>query len=185
MRRSATFFLCLAIAGCSGIIANPHSADRRPSSRYPQHWWEPVPKNQAASWEILPQEANPGEVILSKRNELGMLSNFVETPFVFHGRYRSVEGEHYDLIVEATWAKICQNPQARHVLLRPRGQAAYPERYDDASIIPDENWKRLQPEHDDQEAPAAPDAIRLRRQDRPFDPALLLHGPFQARSPIT
>ena len=65
--------------------------------------------------------------------------------------------------------------------LRPRSQAAYPERYDDASIIPDEDWKRLQPEHDDQEAPAAPDAIRLRRQDRPFDPALLLHGFVSSR----
>ncbi len=93
MRRTGNFFLCLAIAGCSGIIPNPHADHRRPSSRYPQHWWEPIPKDQAASWEILPQEASPGEVILSKRNELGILSNFAESPFVFHGkRYRSVEG---------------------------------------------------------------------------------------------
>ena len=33
------------------------------------------------------------EVILSKRNELGLLSNFAPTPFVFHGkRYASLEG---------------------------------------------------------------------------------------------
>ena len=47
----------------------------------------------APAWEILPQEAGAGEVILSKRNELGILSNFAGTPFVFHGvRYASVEG---------------------------------------------------------------------------------------------
>ena len=41
----------------------------------------------------MPQEAKPGEVILSKRNELGLLSNFAPTPFVFHGqRYASLEG---------------------------------------------------------------------------------------------
>jgi len=42
---------------------------------------------------MLPQEAGPGEVILTKRNELGLLSNFAATPFVFHGRrYASLEG---------------------------------------------------------------------------------------------
>jgi predicted NAD-dependent protein-ADP-ribosyltransferase YbiA (DUF1768 family) len=45
------------------------------------------------AWEILPQSAGPGEVILSKRNELGLLSNFAATPFVYHGvRYASLEG---------------------------------------------------------------------------------------------
>ena len=52
-----------------------------------------IPEEEAASWEILPQAAGPGEVILSKRNELGLLSNFTETPFVFRGiRYPSLEG---------------------------------------------------------------------------------------------
>ncbi len=47
----------------------------------------------APAWEILPQEAGPGEVILSKRNELGLLSNFAATPFTFRGqRYASLEG---------------------------------------------------------------------------------------------
>ena len=32
------------------------------------------PRHEAASWESLPQDAGPGEVILSKRNELGLLS---------------------------------------------------------------------------------------------------------------
>jgi len=44
-------------------------------------------------WEILPQAAKPGQVILSKRNELGILSNFAATPFTLYGqRYASVEG---------------------------------------------------------------------------------------------
>jgi predicted NAD-dependent protein-ADP-ribosyltransferase YbiA (DUF1768 family) len=60
---------------------------------YPASWWAPVPEDQKASWEILPQAAKPGQVILSKRNELGILSNFAATPFVFRGqRYASVEG---------------------------------------------------------------------------------------------
>jgi predicted NAD-dependent protein-ADP-ribosyltransferase YbiA (DUF1768 family) len=62
-------------------------------SRYPAHWWTVAPKEGAPSWEILPQEAGPGEVILSKRNELGLLSNFAATPFVYEGkRYGSLEG---------------------------------------------------------------------------------------------
>jgi predicted NAD-dependent protein-ADP-ribosyltransferase YbiA (DUF1768 family) len=62
-------------------------------SRYPAHWWTPVIDPKKPDWEVLPQEAGPGEVILSKRNELGMLSNFAPTPFVFHGvRYASLEG---------------------------------------------------------------------------------------------
>ena len=61
--------------------------------RYPKHWWAPVATEGKPDWEILPQEAGPGEVILSKRHELGLLSNFAPTPFVFHGkRYASLEG---------------------------------------------------------------------------------------------
>jgi predicted NAD-dependent protein-ADP-ribosyltransferase YbiA (DUF1768 family) len=64
-----------------------HAAD------YPERWFAPIPENQKAVWEILPQAAKPGEVILSKRNELGILSNFAATPFTFHGKhYASVEG---------------------------------------------------------------------------------------------
>ena len=60
---------------------------------YPLRWWAPVPIGQKAWWEVLPQEAKPGEVILSKRNELGILSNFAATPFTYRGRrYASVEG---------------------------------------------------------------------------------------------
>jgi hypothetical protein len=66
------------------------SADR---AGYPAHWWTPVPKEGAPAWETLPQEAGPGEVILSKRHELGLLSNFAPTPFTYRGRrYASLEG---------------------------------------------------------------------------------------------
>jgi predicted NAD-dependent protein-ADP-ribosyltransferase YbiA (DUF1768 family) len=61
--------------------------------RYPAHWWTPVPEDHKPAWEILPQAARPGEVILSKRNDLGILSNFAATPFLLRGkRYASVEG---------------------------------------------------------------------------------------------
>lgn len=65
----------------------------QPRKPYPAHWWTPVPEDQKPGWEVLPQAAQPGEVILSKRNELGILSNFAATPFTLHGkRYTSVEG---------------------------------------------------------------------------------------------
>lgn len=63
------------------------------AGQYPAHWWTPVSDAQKPAWEILPQAAKPGEVILSKRNELGILSNFAATPFIFRGvHYASVEG---------------------------------------------------------------------------------------------
>ena len=63
------------------------------AENYPAHWWTPVPEANKPDWEILPQAAKPGEVILSKRNELGILSNFAPTPFTLYGkRYASVEG---------------------------------------------------------------------------------------------
>lgn len=60
---------------------------------YPSHWWKIVPENQRqANWEILPHEAKKGEVILSKRNELGVFSNFAHTPIQFEGdTYASIE----------------------------------------------------------------------------------------------
>jgi predicted NAD-dependent protein-ADP-ribosyltransferase YbiA (DUF1768 family) len=62
-------------------------------AQYPTHWWKPVPEAGKPDWEILPQAAHRGEVILSKRNELGILSNFAATPFIYRGRqYASVEG---------------------------------------------------------------------------------------------
>jgi predicted NAD-dependent protein-ADP-ribosyltransferase YbiA (DUF1768 family) len=63
------------------------------AGEYPDHWFAPVPEANKPDWEILPQAAKPGEVILSKRHELGILSNFAATPFTLRGkRYASVEG---------------------------------------------------------------------------------------------
>ena len=172
---------------------------------YPAHWWAPVPREGVPGWEILPQEAKPGEVILSKRNELGILSNFAPTPFVYRGRrYASLEGfwqmmlypesgddprarfpglqwkysreqvsqmssfeakdagtlaeenmnrmgiqwvtfegkqieyrpkaagEHYDLIVAATWEKIRRNPEVKKVLLSTGTLILRPDHYQEA-----------------------------------------------------
>jgi predicted NAD-dependent protein-ADP-ribosyltransferase YbiA (DUF1768 family) len=187
----ALAFLAAAALGCGPSRARTSAMTPSESAApYPSHWWAPVPEEGAPGWEILPQEAGPGEVILSKRNELGLLSNFAPTPFTFRGkRYASLEGfwqmmlfpegdddprarfpglswghtreevagltafeakaagtqaeenmarmgidwvtfegkrfayrpaeagEHYRLIVEATWEKVRQNPEAAKVLL--------------------------------------------------------------------
>jgi predicted NAD-dependent protein-ADP-ribosyltransferase YbiA (DUF1768 family) len=78
---AALALIAIAGAGCLG------------AQRYPAHWWTPVSEVNKPDWEILPQAAKPGQVILSKRNELGILSNFAATPFTLYGkRYASVEG---------------------------------------------------------------------------------------------
>jgi predicted NAD-dependent protein-ADP-ribosyltransferase YbiA (DUF1768 family) len=176
---------------------------------YPAHWWTPVPKAGAPSWEILPQEAKSGEVILSKRHELGLLSNFAAAPFVFRGKkYASLEGfwqsllypesarderarfpglswphtreqvaamsafaakeagdlafenmkrmkinwvtldgkryvywtsrkgDHYHLVVEATWEKVRQNPKVKEVLLATRGLKLRPDHHQEKGAPP-------------------------------------------------
>lgn len=91
----ASVLLPLIVAGChTPRTAAPSAAELLAArTNYPARWWMPVPTNGAPDWEIFPQEAGPGEVIVSKRNELGLLSNFAATPFIFHGqRYASLEG---------------------------------------------------------------------------------------------
>jgi predicted NAD-dependent protein-ADP-ribosyltransferase YbiA (DUF1768 family) len=172
----------------TATVATAQEIKRDP--KYPAHWWTPINDPNKPDWEIMPQEAGPGEVILSKRHELGVLSNFAPTPFIFHGKlYASLEGfwqmmkypegpedprakfpglewkytrnqvaqlsgfeanaagalasqnmekmgitwvsfeskhfeykpatpgEHYKLIVEATWEKVKQNPEVKRVLV--------------------------------------------------------------------
>jgi predicted NAD-dependent protein-ADP-ribosyltransferase YbiA (DUF1768 family) len=83
MRFAAALFSCV-------VFPSVHAAQ---VGSYPSQWWAPVPEDQKAVWEILPQAAKPGQVILSKRNELGILSNFAATPFLYRGkRYASIEG---------------------------------------------------------------------------------------------
>jgi predicted NAD-dependent protein-ADP-ribosyltransferase YbiA (DUF1768 family) len=76
-------------------LVQPQKEPGRQSARaqYPALWWTAVSKEGAPAWEILPQAAGPGEVIVSKRHELGLLSNFAATPFDLRGvRYASLEG---------------------------------------------------------------------------------------------
>ena len=188
----------------STLVAGQQPIARDP--RYPAQWWTPVIDPKKPDWEILPQEAGPGEVILSKRHELGLLSNFAPTPFVFHGkRYASLEGfwqmmkypegpqdprakfpglewkhtraqvaqmvsfeankagalasenmtkmgitwvsfegkhfeykpavpgEHYKLIVAATWAKVKQNPEVKRGLLATGDLALKPDHHQEAN----------------------------------------------------
>ena len=81
---------------CSGLHAQLRAnASEHPQS-YPDHWWARIERTKdTPTWEILPHEANRNreEVILSKRNELGILSNFAATPFFFGGKqFASLEG---------------------------------------------------------------------------------------------
>jgi len=86
------WFAVLSLVLLSGCHS-PEQQKQTAGNVYPAQWWAPVSKEGAPAWEIFPQEAGPGEVILSKRNELGLLSNFAATPFTFHGkRYASLEG---------------------------------------------------------------------------------------------
>lgn len=66
---------------------------------YPDHWWKEVPKTELKWWEISPHSVERGkEVVLSKRNELGVLSNFSYAPFAFR------EKEYLNL--EALWQSM-------------------------------------------------------------------------------
>jgi hypothetical protein len=186
MQKILGLIVGIALLSATATFAQEIKRDRK----YPAHWWTPINDPNRPDWEIMPQEAGAGEVILSKRHELGLLSNFAPTPFVFHGRhYASLEGfwqmmkypegpddpratfpglewkytreqvaqmvafeanaagalaskniekmhitwvsfegkhfeykpatpgEHYKLIVEATWEKVKQNPEVKKVLL--------------------------------------------------------------------
>jgi predicted NAD-dependent protein-ADP-ribosyltransferase YbiA (DUF1768 family) len=88
---SALCLVAILFAACSSVP--PPAKVTGHDSGYPAHWFAAVDDPNKPEWEILPQEAAAGEVILSKRNELGVLSNFAATPFAFHERrYASLEG---------------------------------------------------------------------------------------------
>jgi predicted NAD-dependent protein-ADP-ribosyltransferase YbiA (DUF1768 family) len=211
MTRSIGIILSIIIL----LIGNQTSSQTQtihPNPRYPAHWWSPVSEVGKPDWEILPQDAGPDEVILSKRNELGLLSNFAATPFSYRGkRYASLEGfwqmmlypegandprakfpgiewkhtreqvaqmtafeaktagtlaeenmkrmgitwatfegkrftyrsavhaTHYRLIVEATWAKLRQNPQVKRVLLSTGPLILKPDHHGELNAPPE--WR--------------------------------------------
>jgi len=113
--------------------------------RYPVHWWTPVSEEGKPSWEILPQEAGPGEVILSKRNELGLLSNFAATPFSYRGkRYASLEG-FWQMMLYPEGPK---DPRAKFKGIEwkyTRAQVAQMTAFDakSAGTLAEENMKRI------------------------------------------
>lgn len=83
--KALLFSLLLVSFGCANAQLK--------GSNYPDHWWQAV--DNLESWEIGPQAADrsKNEVILSKRNELGRLSNFYAASFTYDGEtYASVEG---------------------------------------------------------------------------------------------
>jgi predicted NAD-dependent protein-ADP-ribosyltransferase YbiA (DUF1768 family) len=113
------------------------------NSRYPAHWWTPIIDPAKPNWEILPQEAGPGEVILSKRNELGLLSNFAATPFTFRGkRYASLEGFWQMML----YPEGPSDPRSKGVALKyTRGQVAQLTAFEAkrAGTLAEENMKQL------------------------------------------
>ncbi len=199
--------LALLAAGAAVTAVARDQPARDP--QYPAAWWAEVPREDAASWEILPQDAAPGEVILSKRTELGLFSNFAGTAFTLDGeQYPSLEGfwqamkypendrdpratspgiqwaftraqvakmigfeakhagdlgsdnmkkmgidyvtyqgkqmpyhttergEHYDLIVRATHAKLDQNPAVKALLVKTGNLVLKPDHNQDGDASP-------------------------------------------------
>ncbi|HIA04106.1 MAG TPA: hypothetical protein EYN66_19780, partial [Myxococcales bacterium] len=85
MKHLSFLFLCSGLLACAAGTPSQESP-------YPAHWWAQVDSSKP-SWEITPDQAEGGQLVLSKRNELGLLSNFAPTPFQLDGRqYASVEG---------------------------------------------------------------------------------------------
>src|SRR6185369_7809416 len=124
------------------------SATSPRDSRYPAHWWTPVPKEGAPDWEILPQEAGPGEVILSKRHELGLLSNFAATPFIFRGKhYASLEG-FWQMMLYPEGPGRTSDPRAKYPALEwkyTREQVAEMTSFEakNAGSLAEENMKKM------------------------------------------
>jgi predicted NAD-dependent protein-ADP-ribosyltransferase YbiA (DUF1768 family) len=87
-RVSFLVIFLLSLSACATTANSSHSMN------YPAHWWKQFPDSaRSGDWEILPHEAKVGEVILSKKNELGIFSNFGATPFSYDGeKYGSIEG---------------------------------------------------------------------------------------------
>lgn len=89
--RSYNYLYSFILAASS--ITPAFATLRAPEPGYPSGWWKEFSYDGAPQWEILPQDCGPGEVILSKRTELGVFSNFAPTPITLDGvTYASLEG---------------------------------------------------------------------------------------------
>jgi hypothetical protein len=88
-RSGTSCFVCfwlLVLTTASFTCGQQAPKGQNTGHKYPAIWFAEVIDPNKPVWEILPQEAKPGEVILSKRNELGILSNFAATPFKLYGK---------------------------------------------------------------------------------------------------
>ena len=76
------------------ILTNAYAISSLREGGFPAIWWQETLDKNVPAWEILPDNAIKGKsVILSKRNELGILSNFASTSIIFENkRYASLEG---------------------------------------------------------------------------------------------
>lgn len=91
MNKLFLFLSVILLCGCVQATAMVNNNN----DSYPDVWWSYVPLSDLKSWEIAPQAADrsKGEVILSKRTELGIFSNLSEAHFVYDGiHYSSIEG---------------------------------------------------------------------------------------------
>ena len=110
-----SIFVTTLLAVACLIAPLIHGQQITSAPRYPAHWWTPVSEVNKPDWEILPQEAGPGEVILSKRNELGLLSNFAATPFTYRGKL----GYYHDSDIVAYYLRArFYDPSIRRFLTR-------------------------------------------------------------------
>lgn len=120
-------FVPFVIAASFGSGCVTSSPNRQTSSEYPDHWWQPVDPVGAPAWEILPQAADhaKGEVILSKRNELGIFSNFAATPFEYRGkRYASLEGFWQMMLYPEAKVDGKRDPRAKSKYSHTRAEVA-------------------------------------------------------------
>jgi len=88
-------FSVLSLSLYAGCVHAQNQSSNIGSDGYPNAWWVVIPQDQIKGWEIPPQAADRsrGEVILSKRTELGIFSNLSEAHFVLDGQsYASIEG---------------------------------------------------------------------------------------------
>lgn len=86
---------CSLFLGCVSEGVSKNGVVGSLSDGFPDIWWQVVPDEQIAAWEVPPQAANraKAEVVLSKRNELGQFSNLHASEFELDGdHYASVEG---------------------------------------------------------------------------------------------
>lgn len=119
------------------------------AEKYPAHWWTPVLEANKPDWEILPQAAKPGQVILSKRNELGILSNFAPTPFTLYGkRYASVEGFWQMMLYPEVPPENSNDPRAKFpgiLWTHTREEVAQMTAFDakDAGALGEDNMKKM------------------------------------------